>query len=518
MSTIQSRTLIRNVCFLSSVFVVQLIFFTTVAFHRFVDGDEGFYLLASRLVLAHKKPYVDFFYTQAPLLPYVYGVWSKLAGVTWTSAKFLSALLTAGLGALLTEHIYHETRSWLAGLAAVVLFPSSSMIFAWFPVVKTYSLAAVFLFACYVVISSASKRCASFGVAGILLGLSVATRSYLLLLVPLFAYWFFRNTDASVRRAALLWFLGGVIVGNLLSIFLFLCSPSAFVFNNLGYHAIRSESGLIGSWEQKIIALVQALLGGAESNGLQTSILFLISLGLFSTMPKARSAPRFAFQLAVSIVIISMLPTPVHPQYFCLAIPFLLVSSICAVTEFVQGLETERSRWIAAAACALVGVIYVAASAGDLRRYLITADGVAGVEPGLAADQRLDHVLEVSRAIDQIAAPGEEVASFWPGFLFQTQATAFPGFENDFALPVAELLTADQRAKYHVPSREWIDANFAAHRPRVVVLRDHISVPTPVEYRQKIRSLEDSFRKSLTDAGYARIRSVGDTAVYACCQ
>ena len=54
------------------VFLAQLAFFTYVALHRFANGDEGFYLLASRLVLAHKKPYLDFFFLQMPLLPYVY--------------------------------------------------------------------------------------------------------------------------------------------------------------------------------------------------------------------------------------------------------------------------------------------------------------------------------------------------------------------------------------------------------------------------------------------------------------
>src|SRR5689334_11737193 len=111
MSTDRGNIFRRGMLLLVIVFASELFFFTAVAWHRFVDGDEGFYLLASRLVLEHKKPYVDFFYTQAPLLPYVYGIWDKLAGVTWTSAKLLSALLTAGLGTLVAQHIYNETRS-----------------------------------------------------------------------------------------------------------------------------------------------------------------------------------------------------------------------------------------------------------------------------------------------------------------------------------------------------------------------------------------------------------------------
>src|SRR5437016_4568472 len=46
---------------------------------RLVDGDEGFYLLAAKSVYHGKVLYRDFFYTQMPLLPYVYGLWMKTA-------------------------------------------------------------------------------------------------------------------------------------------------------------------------------------------------------------------------------------------------------------------------------------------------------------------------------------------------------------------------------------------------------------------------------------------------------
>ena len=74
---------------------LQVAFFTFVALHRFVDGDEGFYLLGSRLVLMHKKPYLDFSYTQVPLLLHVYALRMMCTAVSWVSAKLFSALLTA---------------------------------------------------------------------------------------------------------------------------------------------------------------------------------------------------------------------------------------------------------------------------------------------------------------------------------------------------------------------------------------------------------------------------------------
>ena len=42
--------------------LVEGTFFLYVSQHRLVDDDEGYYLLASRLVIEHKTPYLDFFY------------------------------------------------------------------------------------------------------------------------------------------------------------------------------------------------------------------------------------------------------------------------------------------------------------------------------------------------------------------------------------------------------------------------------------------------------------------------
>ena len=510
----QSRYL--KLSLLTGVFLLQFLFFGFVALHRFIDGDEGFFLLASRLVLMHKKPYVDFLYEQAPLLPYTYALWMKMAGVTWASAKLFAALLTALLGTLVCEHIYHETRNWVAGFSAVVMFAVSTLVFGFFPVVKTYSLAGLLLFAAYVIVSrfGATSPQWLMGIAGLLFGLSVDTRSYLLLLAPLFVWWIFRNTDAGSRRTAIVWFCSGLVLGNLPAIYLFFCSPGAFLFNNLGFHAVRSPGGLVGMWQEKLLALLVTFLGHQQSNGLQTSLLFLISLGFVFSVRRRNYSPRLAFLVAMVLGIVSLLPTPVHPQYFCLCIPFLLVSAICVVNDLLADFNSRGSKLAGAVAVAVLLGIYVAASASDFRRYLITGESVPGVHLSRDnADWKLQRVLEVSQAIDQVARPGESVASFWPGYVFQTRTNPFPGFEADYGLLVAEKLTPQQRASYHVLSAAEIAADFAAHTPRVVVLRDEI----PLQGGEMLRDLlrrEDALRSSLSAHQYTVARTVGGVSIY----
>src|SRR5690348_12080248 len=59
---------------LCCLYLAALVYYATV---RRVDADEGFYTTAARLVWQGKTPYRDFFYQQAPLLPYVYSwVWA----------------------------------------------------------------------------------------------------------------------------------------------------------------------------------------------------------------------------------------------------------------------------------------------------------------------------------------------------------------------------------------------------------------------------------------------------------
>ena len=496
--------------------LLQVIFFAYIARHRFVDGDEGFFLLASRLVLMHKKPYVDFLYEQAPLLPYVYGVWMKCFGISWASARLFSALLTALLGTLLYEDVRRQTQNRLAGCIAVVMFAGSTLVFGFFPVAKTYSLAGLLLFASYVIVS---RCCATsprwlIGVGGLLFGLSVDTRSYLLLLAPLFVWWIFRNADVDARWAAMLWFLGGLLLGNLPALYLFVSSPSAFLFNNLGFHAVRSQGGLVGKWGQKLGVLLLAFLGRQESNGIQASILFFISLGFVFSIRKRQYPPRLAFQIAVVLGIVSLLPTPVHPQYFCLCIPFLLVAAVCVVSDLVAELESRRAKLVAAFACASLVAIYLAASVSDFRKYLVTGEDVPGVNLSVhRSDWSLQSILEVSQAIDEVARPGETVASFWPGYIVQTKANPVPGLEADYGLLISDKLTPEQRTKYHVLSAADIEADLAANRPRVVVLRNEIPLQGG-ERLQKLLRTENAIRSSLPAHEYAPVQSLDGVSIY----
>jgi hypothetical protein len=510
------------------IFLLQTGFFLFVSRHRFIDGDEGFYLLASRLVTQHKAPYLDFFYTQAPLLPYVYGLWFKLTGFSWISARTLSALLTAVLSALLYEQVCRETEEWRAGVAAVVLFASSSLVFAWMPIVKTFPLATPCLFGCYMILarlvvapSSSSAGVAAstppqrsqlpawwLGIAGLLFGLSVDTRSYVVALAPVLVWWILRENGGK-RLARLLWSLGGFVAGTIPSLILFFASPDAFLFNNLGYHALRAgDAGLTGDWQDKLT--VAAATFGGRFTGFQFSVLVLTCVVILFTRKMKRKASLLAFVIAVVLGFVSLLPTPASMQYFSMIIPFLIVAAVCSGSDCLTSLRTERAIRIARTACVVGMVCFVGFAFPSFRQYLFTGHKVPGVlGPRDAPNWTLAQVTAVSSAIDDLASPGEEVISFWPGYLFTSHADPYPGYENDFGLYVARRLPLEKREKYHILMGSDMMATLEQHGARLVVVGnqgEHVGGPDPHAAADQAR---------LND--YVLVRMVGDTAIYKCC-
>ena len=479
--------------------------FSLFALHRFIDADEGFYLLAARLVVLHRTPYLDFFYQQAPLLPYVYAGWLKLFGVTWVAARMLAAVLSTALGLLVVEHVCHETRRWQSGLAAALLFACSTTISAWFPVAKTFSLSILPLFAAYMIAARLLPETPLWLVAlsGAFCALSVDTRLYLVVLGPILLGWILWLSP--VRRVARGFsFVGGFVAGLLPCLILFAASPRVFLFDNLGFHARRTDAGLIGfyNWKLHILKLV---LTGNEENGLQFTMVALTGLVLLLVLRRWRSGAVLAFLIALAIAVVSILPTPPNTQYFSACMPFLIVAAVCAASEYLESASAPGRRLLVAVA-SLFAVVFLVLTVSGVRNYLMTGDhmiGVAGRRD--APNWSFARVRAVSGIVDQLAAPGEEIVSVWPGYLFESRALPYPGFENDYGRAVSDKITAEERLQYHLLSKAEVELCLAAHGPRIVVVGNQGNSRGPV--------LKDA--ALLESDGYRFVERVGVTLIYA---
>ena len=500
------------------ILLVQAAFFYYVSQHRLVDDDEGYYLLASRLVIEHKTPYLDFFYQQAPLLPYVFGAWFKLAGISWVSARVLCALLSAMVGGLIYWHVLRETGKWIAGACAVLLFASSSLVFPWLPIVKTFALSLLFLFPAYMICARLSPQSSGWvvAVAGALFALAADARSYIVALLPVFLWWLWRgcpthsrfsNEWDSHRLTRVLWFAAGVALGALPSLVLFAASPAAFLYNNLGYHAMRTDAGLVGDRQQKLLTIAAVFAG--PYTGFQFTATSVVAFGLIVFRKARCGAAVLALVIGIALGLISMLPTPFSMQYLSLVMPFLIVAAVLAASEYLALAHAPRTHRRLQIACVALVIAFVGFAVPIFRQYLFTGYKVPGIHG--AADVpnwTLERLTEVSQAVDELARPGETVLSFFPGYIFATRAAPYPGMENNFGLLIAQELPPEKRQRYRLVTPGDLQQALARHEMRLVVVSSNQGYwNAELDYAPILAALRAY--------GYTPVRQIGDIYIYA---
>jgi hypothetical protein len=468
----------------------------------FVDGDEGFYLLASKLVYQGQVLYRDIFFTQMPLVPYVYGAWMHVAGETWTSGRLLSALATDALGCLMYLHVRRVSASRAAGLVAVLLFAANISVLAWFPIVKTYALSALFVFDAGVRGSDYSRKQALF-FAGVFLGLACDTRLYLLALVPVYGFSVYRSQAKDERGLVRhVWFALGLALALSPNLYWVFTGPKTYYFDNLGYHMIRSHESQFENLRERF-AIITGVLGirpYKEGNGFPLGLLTILNVLPFF-LERKFFGPRtwLATSIAFGIIIVCILPAPTYYQYYSIALPFLIPGAVMFVWDY----RTRRNIHLASALL----VLYLCPLPYDLYRYTVSGKNVLGATTTReASDWRIDTIRQVSREIERRSIPGEKVLSFWPGYLFETNAAPVGGMENHVALSIADQLTPDQRLAFRIADRDTIQSGLVNHTPCLVVLGNQESMGVDGA----------PYRRMLEADGYRVVQSLGDTAIYNC--
>lgn len=234
-----------------------------------LNQDEGWYLYAAKMVSVGKMPYRDFFFTQTPFLPIVYGMfrgmwadWGILGGRFCTAFLGLSAALGT---ALLAARGVEKKNRWEAGLTAFLLIGCNVWHSYFTAIPKTYALASLmtvigFLLLGLPVVENREnagegegalcrrKRTAGFiylrvFFAGMFLACAAMTRLSLgayLMVAGLFLVIGFRRYGKS-------WFffgVGGGIVFVFFAVYIILPNFEQFYFANL-FHEQRNGEGIV---------------------------------------------------------------------------------------------------------------------------------------------------------------------------------------------------------------------------------------------------------------------------------
>ncbi|WKZ57845.1 MAG: hypothetical protein QY326_04030 [Bdellovibrionota bacterium] len=480
------------------IFLVAIgvsLFLAWFALHRVVALDGGFYLYAAKLVGQGQLPYLDFFYPQMPVLPYFYALWGALITLSWESARVLSALCAAV--ALLLLYSYAKSQGRILSALLVLTILSANYFYPWMTIVKSYSLtfltltAALFLFF--------RQRTSRLGdlCAGLLFALSVQSRLYVIAALIVFALWpACDGIKTAVRRMT--YFSLGFFICFAPTMYLAGLDWGAFLYNNIGYHLERtavtpSEEPMIQ--RTKILSILLGIRPSAEHPGLLFPALILGSLLHVARRFMLRSLPDPFVAAAIVLFVVSLVPTPVYLQYFCLVLPGFVLGSWLFLAENVN------ARWIrfGIPLVLLLHNLYYLPS--DIERYTESGEAVIGIRSReQAATWSIRSIREVSETIDAYTEPGEEVLANWEGFFVESHAKPLLGTENRFGVLIAKHMGALSRQKLRVVAPYEIKNLVAKGAVRVAVTG-----------KRKGPSLR---AEELEALGFTEVRRIGLNSVY----
>jgi 4-amino-4-deoxy-L-arabinose transferase-like glycosyltransferase len=426
--------------------------FVPMSLLRIVDADEGAYLLVSRLVVEGRVLYHDFFYPQMYLLPYLYGAWMLLFGYSWYAARLLSAVFCIGLTLLVCRQVTLLTGSRAWGIGGALLLVASGFVFGWYPLVKAYAPVTLLMFGAYSVLSTRFRW--RWAASGLLLGLAVACRVYVVGILPAFLFeLYLTEREGRARLTQLARFTAAFALALLPAAWLFAIDSETFMFNIVGNQILRDQAFPMpetGSWwaqkTRPALALF-GLLGTTTATARQFLFLVLPCLAAWIACARARRPLPLASLIALCLFAASHVPTPVYGQYFCMLVPFLLVDAVVFIANVVREDATSRARHLVAVAI----VAYVLMSPADVYRFTVSAELIEGHEhPG---DWRIPTIRAVGHAVDRhLRLEHPFAVTFWPGYFVETRAAMLPGMENHFALYYANHLSPRQVAQFRLMS------------------------------------------------------------------
>lgn len=154
-----------------------------------LNQDEGWYLYAANLVSEGEMPYRDFFFTQGPVLPYVYspftGIWREFgllgARVFNLTLGLFGILFAAAIAYRLADDEHRKTSA----LVTFVLLATNLYHLYYLAIPKTYALAALFVLIGFYLLTFESKLHVFF--AAFALAFAAGTRISLGTIIPVVA-------------------------------------------------------------------------------------------------------------------------------------------------------------------------------------------------------------------------------------------------------------------------------------------------------------------------------------------
>jgi hypothetical protein len=325
--------------------------------------DEGFHLIAAQLIAAGKRPYLDFFFPQAPLNAYWNAAWMRILGQSWRVTHAIAALEVFAAVVLACDYVYRrlpEPRWRLpATLFVACAFGLNVAVVQFGPTGQAYGLCLFLTVAAFrAAIAAVSRPSALLGLVAGLLSTAAAASSLLTApVVPVLLIWMLAANRAGTRIAKLAAFVLGALVACIPLLWLFALSPHQVMFGVFQYHMFHREVEWSGAFSHNLevamswIDFGQALL----LMSLAALGLLLVRRGNWEQAHKRVFYLCGWLALAETVHLLSARPT--FNRYFLFTVPFLAIPAAAGLCAFAErSSPARRLRAAVAAGCCLMAL------------------------------------------------------------------------------------------------------------------------------------------------------------------
>ncbi len=209
-------------------------------FYGPLNQDEGWYLYAAKLLRQGLLPYRDYFFTQGPVMPFVYGtaapLWEPFGVLGGRVLTLVLGFAAAAFASLLAG------RSWVVRLTVFALL-ACNVYHSYFTVIpKTYALAALLLAAAFYCLTRLKQHSAWAIPCGLLLAIAAGTRLSLGIALPITGLWLLCNNKHYPKA----WLYFGI--AGALGLLMLLCVIMKLDYANFcfaqQFHGQRADGGL----------------------------------------------------------------------------------------------------------------------------------------------------------------------------------------------------------------------------------------------------------------------------------
>jgi hypothetical protein len=326
--------------------------------------DEGFHLVAAQLILAGKRPYIDFCFPQTPLNAYWNAAWMGLFGESWRVVHVFAALLTAGAAILAAGFVFRhfDVLRWRLSCALIVLFlvGLNTNVVEFGVVGQAYGMSLFLTVAAFRLTIVAARRpgLAAPAAAGLLAGAAAGCSLLTAPVAPVLILWLwvYNGQGSRWRKAAA--FVAAILIPFLPVLWLAAQGPRQVFFNIIQYQAIYRRVNWTGATPHDVDVLsawlvsTQSLLMGVFGIA---GIVFLRKRAHWDR--QRRAGFILCIWLTLSLTAFIAIAHPTFERYFLFVVPFLSILAVAGLYDICARLfSPDRPRWPVAIVMLLIAL------------------------------------------------------------------------------------------------------------------------------------------------------------------